>query len=415
MTVTARDVKAARAAVETVARRTPMLSTRTFSERAGGTVALKAENLQRTGSFKVRGVAAKLDALGHEGCKNGVIAASAGNHAQALAAGAAARGVHCEVVVPVDAPMAKVEAARRYGAIVHTGGKSVDECIVIALEKAEAEGLAFVHPFDDPAIVAGQGSLGLELLEDVPDLAQVVIPIGGGGLCAGTALAIKDAKPHVKIIGVQAAACAPYPESMQAGTPIEAKTALTIADGIAVKRPGGIPLAILRTHLDDLVVVNEEATAAAMALLLERCKLVVEGAGAVGIAALLGGQVEPVDGTTVAVSERRQRRRRPARRHRAPARDRSRAPARRAHPHPRPAGWARHAARRRRRDGREHRRRQPRPRRPRPARAGDGGRDGPRDARSRPRADGPDEAPAGGLRNPGHRLTRSRQGQGNRE
>ena len=301
MTVTARDVKAARAAVETVARRTPMLSTRTFSERAGGTVALKAENLQRTGSFKVRGVAAKLDALGHEGCKNGVIAASAGNHAQALAAGAAARGVHCEVVVPVDAPMAKVEAARRYGAIVHTGGKSVDECIVIALEKAEAEGLAFVHPFDDPAIVAGQGSLGLELLEDVPDLAQVVIPIGGGGLCAGIALVIKDAKPHVKIIGVQAAACAPYPESMQAGTPVEAKTALTIADGIAVKRPGGIPLAILRTHLDDLVVVNEEATAAAMALLLERCKLVVEGAGAVGIAALLGGQVEPVDGTTVAV------------------------------------------------------------------------------------------------------------------
>src|SRR5690349_8211319 len=197
--------------------------------------------------------------------------------------------------------MAKVEAARGQGAIVHVGGNSVDACLVSALARAEEGGLAFIHPFDDPAIVAGQGSLGLELLEDVPELAQVVVPVGGGGLCAGIALVVKDAKPDVRIIGVQAAACAPYPESMQAGTPVEAKTALTIADGIAVKRPGGIPLAILRTHLDDLVVVNEEATAEAMALLLERCKLVVEGAGAVGVAALLGGQVETTDGTTVAV------------------------------------------------------------------------------------------------------------------
>lgn len=302
MSVTARDVRAARAAVETVARRTPMLSTRTFSERTGGTIALKAENLQRTGSFKVRGVAAKLEALGPQGCANGVVAASAGNHAQAVAAGSAARGIPCEVYVPADAPMAKVEATRRYGAIVHVGGKTVDECLVMARERAQKDGLAFVHPFDDPAIVAGQGSLGLELLEDVPDLTQIVVPIGGGGLCAGIALVVKEAKPNVKIIGVQAAACAPYPESMQAGMPVEAKSALTIADGIAIKRPGGIPLEILRTHLDDLVVVSEEATAEAMALLLERCKLVVEGAGAVGIAAVLGGQVEPTtEGTTVAI------------------------------------------------------------------------------------------------------------------
>ena len=178
---------------------------------------LKAENLQRTGSFKVRGVAAKLDALGEEGCASGVVAASAGNHAQALAAAAAARGVPCEVFVPADAPMSKVEAARGQGATVHIGGKSVDACLVAALERSQTGGLAFVHPFDDPAIVAGQGSLGLELLEDVPDLAQVVIPVGGGGLCAGVALAIKDARPDVKIIGVQAAACAPFPESMQGG------------------------------------------------------------------------------------------------------------------------------------------------------------------------------------------------------
>jgi threonine dehydratase len=300
--VTARDVQAARAAVETVARRTPILSTRTFSERAGGTVVLKAENLQRTGSFKVRGVAAKLDALGDERCAKGVVAASAGNHAQALAAGAAARGVPCEVFVPTDAPMAKVEAARGQGATVHVGGNSVDECLVAALERAETGGLAFVHPFDDPAIVAGQGSLGLELLEEVPDLAKVVVPVGGGGLCSGIALAIKDAKPDVQIVGVQAAACAPFPESMRRGEPVEATSAITIADGIAIKRPGGITLPLLTQLTDDMVVVGEDETAEAMALLLERCKLVVEGAGAVGVAALLGGAVKPAtNGVTVAV------------------------------------------------------------------------------------------------------------------
>ena len=288
--------------METVARRTPILSTRTFSERAGGTVVLKAENLQRTGSFKVRGVAAKLAALGDEGCKRGVVAASAGNHAQALAAAAAIRGVPCEVFVPADAPMAKVEAARGQGAIVHVGGSSVDACLVAALERSETGGLAFVHPFDDPAIVAGQGTLGLELLEDVPDLAKVVIPVGGGGLCAGVALAIKAARPDVSIVGVQAAACAPFPASMLAGEPIEAASALTIADGIAVKRPGGITLPLLMELTDEVVAVGEDETAEAMVLLLERCKLVVEGAGAVGVAALLGGHVKPAEhGVTVAI------------------------------------------------------------------------------------------------------------------
>jgi threonine dehydratase len=300
--ITARDVQAARAAVETVARRTPILSTRTFSERAGGTVVLKAENLQRTGSFKVRGVAAKLAKLGEEGCARGVVAASAGNHAQALAAAAQMRGIRCEVFVPADAPMAKVEAARGQGAIVHVGGSSVDACLIAALERSETGGLAFVHPFDDEAIVAGQGSLGLELLEDVPDLAKVVIPVGGGGLCAGVALAIKAARPDVSIVGVQAAACAPFPASMLAGEPIEALSALTIADGIAVKRPGGITLPLLMELTDEVVAVGEDETAEAMVLLLERCKLVVEGAGAVGVAALLGGHVKPAeDGVTVAI------------------------------------------------------------------------------------------------------------------
>jgi threonine dehydratase len=300
--VTADDILAARPAVDAFARRTPMLSSRTISERAGGTVALKAENLQRSGSFKVRGVSAKLEALGAEGCARGVVAASAGNHAQALAAAARARGVACDVYVPTDAPLSKVEAARGQGATVHIGGAGVDECIETALARAREDGLAFVHPFDDPDIVAGQGSLGLELLEDVPDLAAVVIPVGGGGLCAGTAIAVKSARPEVRIIGVQVAACAPYPESLRRGEPVPATSALTIADGIAVKSPGELTLGLLGRWADEIVVVGEDETAEAMVLLMERGKLVVEGAGAVGVAALLGGQVRPAaTGTTVAV------------------------------------------------------------------------------------------------------------------
>jgi threonine dehydratase len=300
--VTADDVTAARSAVATIARRTPILSSRTISERAGGVVALKAENLQRTGSFKIRGVSAKLAALGEDGCRNGVVAASAGNHAQSLAAGARARGIACEVFVPDDAPLSKVEAARGQGATVHIGGGSVDDCLALALERAHEGGLAFVHPFDDPDIVAGQGSLGLELLEDVPDLAKVVVPVGGGGLCSGIAIAVKAARPEVEVVGVQVAACSPYPESLRRGEPVPASSALTIADGIAVKRPGDLTLKLLSEHADGVVVVDEDATAEAMVVLMERCKLVVEGAGAVGVAALLGGQIAPAEhGTTVAV------------------------------------------------------------------------------------------------------------------
>jgi threonine dehydratase len=300
--VTAADIEAARPAVERVARRTPVLSTRTISERAGGIVALKAENLQRTGSFKVRGASAKLAALGEDGCANGVVAASAGNHAQGLAAAAAALGVRCEVFVPADAPIAKAEAARGHGAEVHVGGGSLEECLAIAHDRAEEAGLAMVHPFDDPDIVAGQGSLGLELLEDVPDLAKVVVPVGGGGLASGIAIAVKSARPDVEVVGVQVAACAPFADSLERGAPVAAESALTIADGIAVKRPGDLTLALLGRWLDGMAVVDDEEAAEAMVLLLERCKLVVEGAGAVGVAALLGGHVAPAPhGTTVAV------------------------------------------------------------------------------------------------------------------
>ena len=277
---------------EAIARRTPVLSSRTISERAGGVVVLKAENLQRTGSFKIRGAAAKLAALG-DGCAAGVVAASAGNHAQSAGGGGRARAAcRCEVFVPGDAPLAKVEAARGQGAIVHVGGDSVDACLERRAASARATaGLAFVHPFDDPHIVAGQGSLGLELLEDVPDLAKVVVPVGGGGLCSGVAIAIKSARPEVEVVGVQVAACAPYPESLGAASRSPATSALTIADGIAVKRPGDLTLRCSPSTPTTIVVVDEDATAEAMVLLMERCKLVVEGAGAVGVAALLGGQV----------------------------------------------------------------------------------------------------------------------------
>lgn len=298
----AADVRAARELVAGVARRTPVLPSATLTDRLDAPVALKAENLQRTGSFKVRGTAAKLQRLG-DACANGVVAASAGNHAQALAHAARALGVRCEVFMPAAAPLTKVEGARALGAEVSLGGASVEECLALATERADSAGMAFVHPFDDPDVVAGQGTLGLELLDEVEDLAKVVVPVGGGGLAAGIAIAVKDVRPDVEVVGVQVDACAPYPASLRSGRPVEVTTShLTIADGIAVKRPGGLTLDLLRRWVDEVVVVSEDQTAEAMVMLMERAKLVVEGAGAVGVAALLGGQTgAAAPGTTVAV------------------------------------------------------------------------------------------------------------------
>jgi threonine dehydratase len=278
------DVVAARPAVERIARRTPVLSTRTVSERVGGVVELKAENLQRTGSFKIRGAAAKLHALG-DGAERGVVCASAGNHGQGVAAAAADRGVRCVVFVPEDAPISKCEAIVAQGADVRRGGAKIENCLADAREFAAANGFAFVHPFDDEDVISGQGSVGLELLEDVPDLASVVIPVGGGGLASGTAIAIKTRRPDVSVYGVQVV-----------------DSQLTIADGIAVKHPGELTGPLLEEWLDGMVTVGEDEIAEAMFLCLERAKLVVEGAGATGVAALLGGQVRPAEeGTTVAV------------------------------------------------------------------------------------------------------------------
>jgi threonine dehydratase len=283
--VTAADVARAREAGADVVRQTPVLP----MPRLGADVWLKAESLQETGSFKLRGALAKLAALG-DGCAAGVVCGSAGNHAQAVAHAARARGVRCEVFMPVEAPIAKVEGAERLGAVVRLTGSAVEECVAAARARADEAGMAFVHPYDDPDVVAGQGSLGLELLEDLPRLATVLVPVGGGGLASGVAIAVKSARPDVRVVGVRA----PAPTQ-------SADRALTIADGIAVKQPGEVTSVLLDRWVDEVVEVGEDDIAEAMVLLLEHSKLVVEGAGAVGTAALLSGRVEPDPRGTTAV------------------------------------------------------------------------------------------------------------------
>jgi len=301
MTVDAADIARAHAAVRDVARHTPVLVSQALSERCGGRVLVKAENLQRTGSFKLRGALSKLASLG-AGCERGVVAGSAGNHAWALADAARARGVPCEVFMPAHAPIAKIEGCAALGAVVRLAGDCLEDCFAAATERVQQDGLAFVHPFDDPDVVAGQGTVGLELLDDVEDLAKVVVPLGGGGLASGIAIAVKSVRPDVEVVGVQAAACAAFAESLRRGEPVGVSSALSIADGIAVKRPGELTLGLVREWLDAVVAVGEDEIAEAMVLMLEGSKLVVEGAGAVGVAALLGGLVAPAPrGSTVLV------------------------------------------------------------------------------------------------------------------
>jgi threonine dehydratase len=204
--------------------------------------------------------------------------------------------------MPADAAVAKVAAVRGFGGTVRLGGDSVDECVALARSRSEETGALFVHPFDDPEVIAGQGTLGLELLDDVPELAMIIVPVGGGGLISGVAATVKTLRPEVRVVGVQVDACAPYPASMRAGEAVEGRVLPTIADGIAVKRPGELTLGLVREFVDDMVTVPDDDVAEAMVVLLERAKLVVEGAGAVGVAALLCGRVRPAErGATVAV------------------------------------------------------------------------------------------------------------------
>jgi threonine dehydratase len=279
-TVSLGEIRRAREVVADVARDTQVIESRYLSRTAGGTIALKAENLQRTGSFKVRGALNKIASL--DPSVEGVVTGSAGNHGQSVAYAARARGLTATIFMPERASLAKIAAARESGAEIRLTGDLVDDCVSEARAFAEAGGLAFVHPFDDPAVIAGQGTIGLELLEEVPDLSRVLVPVGGGGLASGIATAVKESRDGVEVIGVKAH----YP----------------LADGIAVKHPGEITGPLLESLLDDLVTVDEDAIADAILLLLERTRLVVEGAGAVGVAALRQRLVEPApSGTTVVI------------------------------------------------------------------------------------------------------------------
>jgi len=288
-------IEAARQAGAGLVKRTPIVSSVGLSTTVGGTVTLKAENLQRTGAFKIRGAMSKVASLG-DGAARGVTAGSAGNHAQALALAARHFGVPCEIFVPTGASITKIAACQRYGATVHEVGQTLDEAVAASRRRAEEAGMAFCHPFDDADVVAGQATLGFELVEDVEDLSCVVVPLGGGGLAAGIAIAVKSQRPDVRVVGVQAAACAPY-----LGDPPPAGPILTLADGIAVKSPGRLTAPLVERWLDEIVAVDEDAIADAMVLLMERAKLLVEGAGAVGVAAVLDGKVRRSGGTTCVV------------------------------------------------------------------------------------------------------------------
>ncbi len=270
---TLRDIEAARRRLDGIARITPVYSSETFSRLTGRDVHLKAENLQRTGSFKIRGAVNKIATLSEDERRAGVVAASAGNHGQAVAWAAREAGIPATIFVPQDAAMAKVDAARSYGARVEMAGEGFEEALAAALELAESTRATFVHAFEDELVIGGQGTIGLELAEQLPEMETVLIAVGGGGLAAGVSLALRAARPDVRIVGVQAG-----------------KSGFTIADGIFVKHPGELTMRILEDTLDDLVDVTDEEISEAIALLLERTKLVVEGAGAVGVAALLAGK-----------------------------------------------------------------------------------------------------------------------------
>ena len=298
--VTLQDVRRAQSSIAHLVLKTPMLPARSLGDLAGCELLLKAENLQRAGSFKVRGAANKIAALSPSQRAKGVIAASAGNHAQGVALAAGYAGIPCTVVMPVGASLPKVEATRGYGATVLLEGDDFDQAQMHAKRVMRENDLIFIHAFDDPAIIAGQGTIGLEMLEQVSDLDTVVVPMGGGGLISGIALAIKETAPGVGVIGVQVAAATAVVDSYKANQRLTVKPEATVADGIAVGTPGELTIPLVQRYVDDMVVVEEDEVTQAMMLLLERSKLLVEGAGAVGLAAVLGGKIR-VAGKKVAV------------------------------------------------------------------------------------------------------------------
>lgn len=302
MSVTLNDVREAAERIRGVAVRTPMLHVQSLDQVAGRRLFLKMENMQRTGSFKIRGAFNKISRLSDEERARGVVAASAGNHAQGVALAAARVGARAVIVMPQGAALPKVMATRGYGAEVVLHGDTYDAAYARALEIQRERGLVYVHAFNDPWIVAGQGTVGLEILEDVPDADVVVVPIGGGGLISGIALAVKSLRPETRVIGVQAEGAAAVYRSRREGRPVVLDRVRTVADGLAIKKPEELTLGLIDRYVDDIVLVSEDAIARAIMLLAERAKAVVEGAGAVALAAVLSGQVPAAERTVLVVS-----------------------------------------------------------------------------------------------------------------
>jgi threonine dehydratase len=300
------DIEAARVTIAGVARVTPMETSKFLEELLGSPVHLKCENLQRTGAYKVRGAYNRLSTLTAEQREAGVVAASAGNHAQGVAFAARELGIPATIFTPVGVALPKLQATRRYGADVVLRGHSVEEALSAAKEFATRTGAVFIPPFDHPAVIAGQGTVGLEIVDQVPDVDTVVVPIGGGGVISGIAIAVKAMAQRqgreIRVIGVQAENAAAYPSSIQAGEPVTITTSPTIADGIAVARPGDMNFPIIRDLVDEIVTVSDDDVARALLVLLERAKLVVEAAGAVGVAAIMAGVVHDTGRTVVLLS-----------------------------------------------------------------------------------------------------------------
>ncbi|WP_439693941.1 threonine ammonia-lyase [Curtobacterium sp. SP.BCo] len=300
------DIEKARETIAGVARVTPMETSQFLAELLGSPVHLKCENLQRTGAYKVRGAYNRLSTLTPEQRAAGVVAASAGNHAQGVALAARELGIPATIFTPVGVALPKLQATRHYGAEVVLRGHSVEEALSAAKDFAARTGAVFIPPFDHPAVIAGQGTVGLEILDQVPDADTVIVPIGGGGVIAGIALAVKGVAERlgrqIRVIGVQAENAAAYPSSLEAGEPVTVSTKPTIADGIAVARPGDMNFPIIRDLVDDIVTVSDDDVARALLVLLERAKLVVEPAGAVGVAAIMSGSVRDTGRTVVLLS-----------------------------------------------------------------------------------------------------------------
>ncbi|NIH87228.1 threonine ammonia-lyase [Amycolatopsis granulosa] len=280
-------IRAARKLLAGITRVTPMEHARDLEKSHGGPVHLKCENLQRTGSFKIRGAYTRLHGLSAEERARGVVAASAGNHAQGVALAASLLGISSTVFMPTRAPLPKLAATRGYGADVHLHGDVLEEALAEAIAFADRTGAVFIHPFDHADIIAGQGTVGLEILEQVPEAATVLVPTGGGGLVGGVACAVKASRPDVRVVAVQAEDAAAFPPSLAAGGPVRLREMQTMADGIAVGQPGPVSYAHVAAKVDDVLTVSEEALSRAVLLCLERRKLVVEPAGAAAVAALL--------------------------------------------------------------------------------------------------------------------------------